>query len=367
MQAEPSTVGVEEEFLLVDPSSGAPVGRNVEVARTANDIGVGVQLELSGCQVETRTGIHTRSPALLRELRHLRRDIAFCAEKNDTRLLAVAASPTVPPSCPVTDTPRYRTIAANFGMLTHRQALCGCHVHIGVPDREIAVQVSNFLRPQLPLFLALTANSAIHGGVDTGFASWRNIQWRRWPSAGPPPHFESIDQYDALVQMMLASGTILDRKMVYWDVRPSTTYPTVEIRISDVPATVEETALLATLVHATVLTARDALAHGRTAPPVAPELLHAAYWRAAQTGLTGGLVDPVDGRVAPAMAVLDDFVARLSPALDLLGERGFVAETLATVRARGNGAVRQAEAFRRRLRAEDVVVALAEATLESCV
>jgi carboxylate-amine ligase len=97
----------------------------------------------------------------------------------------VALPPTVPHKFPVTDTPRFRRIAEEFGMLAHEQGLCGCHVHVGVPDREIAIQVGNFLHSWLPLFLALTANSAIYRSAETGFASWRNILWRRWPSAGP--------------------------------------------------------------------------------------------------------------------------------------------------------------------------------------
>jgi carboxylate-amine ligase len=155
--------------------------------------------------------------------------------------------------------------------------------------------------------------------------------------------------------------------MVYWDVRPSATYPTVEIRISDIPATVEETALLATLVRATVMTARAALARGRTAPPVAPEFLHAAYWRAAHTGLTGVLLDPVDGRVAPARELLTELVDRIGPALNQLGERDAVTASLAAIFARGNGAMRQLRAFRRRRRPADVIAELAEATVAGCV
>ncbi|MBF6331274.1 glutamate--cysteine ligase [Nocardia transvalensis] len=363
---DPPTVGVEEEFLLVDPGTAVPAPMNVEVAHTATDVGLELGLELSRCQIETRTRVHTDSAKLLRELRDLRRTSAACAEKNGTRMLAAALPPTVPVPLSVTDTPRYRRIADGFGVLAQEQGLCGCHVHVGVPDRAVAVEVSNFLRARLPLFLALTANSAIYRGADTGFASWRNIQWRRWPSAGPPPHFTSVDHYDTLVQTMLSSGVILDPAMVYWDIRPSHTYPTVEIRISDVPATADETILLATLIRAAVMTARTASADGPAAPPVAPELLHAAYWRAAHTGVSGNLLDPTDGRIAPARTLFVEFVDDIGPALDRLGDHRLVIDSLATIFARGNGAVRQRCSFGRRQRAEDVVSALAEATVENC-
>ncbi|MFQ6394398.1 glutamate--cysteine ligase [Nocardia sp. KC 131] len=366
MDAYSATFGVEEEFLLADPRTGAPVAKNVAVAQTAAELGIGLQLELTSCQVETNTAVHINATELRDELRDLRRSIASCAEKNDARLLAVAIPPTVPHTFPITDTPRYRRMSADFGLLAHEQGLCGCHVHVGVPDREVALQVGNFLRPWLPLFLALTANSAIYRGAETGFASWRSILWRRWPSAGPPPYFRSVGDYDAMVAMMLSSGSIFDEKMVYWDVRPSTSFPTVEVRVSDIPATVEETALLATLIRATVQMARKSLAQGQTAPPVTAEILRAAYWKAARSGLDGDSLDPADGHVRPAVAQLAKLVEHIEPALEELGERAFVADSMAAVLARGNGATRQLNAFRGRHDVDDVVAELAAATLQGC-
>ncbi|WP_028477795.1 glutamate--cysteine ligase [Nocardia sp. CNY236] len=360
------TVGVEEEFLLADPRTGAPLARNVEVARTAEHVGVDLQLELTRCQVEASTGVHTEIGTLQQQLRDLRRSVASCAEHNDGRLLAVGIPPTVPHEFPVTDTPRYRRIAQNFGLLAHEQGLSGCHVHIGVPDSETAIQVSNYLRPWLPQLLAMTANSAIYRGTETGFASWRSILWRRWPSAGPPPYFESADDYEGMVAMMLNSGSILDKQMVYWDVRPSVAFPTVEVRVSDIPATVEETALLAALVRAIVVMARKSLADGRLAPAVSAEVLRAAYWKAARSGLVGDGVDPHDGEVAPVPTLLSRLIDHAAPALEATGDRQFVDEAFARLLIRGNGACRQVAAFRARGEIGDVIAEVARATLEGC-
>ncbi|WP_040838234.1 glutamate--cysteine ligase 2 [Nocardia brevicatena] len=362
MDAAELTVGVEEEFLLVDPVTGVPVAKNVDVAHTAEQAGVDLQLELSGCQVETSTGIHTESATLLEEVYRLRRTAACCAAKNDARLLAVAIPPTVPTRLPITESPRYRRIADNFGILAQEPGLCGCHVHVGVPDRETAVQVGNYLRPWLPLLLALTANSSIYRGAETGYASWRSILWRRWPSAGPPPYFACVADYDAMVEMMLSSGSILDRAMVYWDVRPSASFPTVEVRVSDVPATVTETALLATMVRAIVMTARHSLERGDTAPELSAEILRAAYWRAARSGLDGDGLDPLSGRVAPMRALVSRLMDHIIPALEELGGKVFVTDGLAHLLAEGNGAHRQAAALRRRGRLGDVITALSELT-----
>ena len=194
------TFGVEEEFLLVDPDTGEPVARNEAVARLAEARGVELQLELTSCQVETATDVANTSDELRTELTRLRRIAAEAAEADGARLLAVGLPPTVPHEFPITDKPRYRQIAERFGMIAHEQGICGCHVHVAVPDRDAAIQVGNRLRPWLPLLLALTANSAVYRNTDTGYASWRSILWQRWPSAGPPPQFESADEYDAVVQ-----------------------------------------------------------------------------------------------------------------------------------------------------------------------
>ncbi|WP_454196518.1 carboxylate-amine ligase [Nocardia sp. Marseille-Q1738] len=361
-----ATVGVEEEFLLVDPRTGAPMARNVEVARTAEDIGIDLQLELTRCQVEANTAVHTDIAALHRQLRELRRGVSSCAEQNDARLLAVGIPPTVPHEYPVTPTPRYKRIEENYGLLAHEQGLSGCHVHIGIPDCETAIQVSNYLRPWLPQLLAMTANSAIYRGTETGFASWRSILWRRWPSAGPPPYFESARDYEAMVAMMLNSGSILDKQMVYWDVRPSVSFPTVEIRVSDIPATVEETALLAALVRAIVVMARKSLAEGHVAPAVPAEVLRAAYWKAARSGLVGDGVDPHDGQVAPIRTLLRRLIDYAAPALEEAGDREFVDEAFARLLARGNGAFRQLAALRAHGEVDDVVEEVARATLEGC-
>ncbi|HZQ31655.1 MAG TPA: glutamate--cysteine ligase, partial [Mycobacterium sp.] len=213
------TVGVEEEFLLVDPDTGEPVAANHAVARQARAQGVELQLELTSCQVETTTGVVDTSGELRAQLRRLRGVAADAASACGTTLLAVGLPPSVPHHFPVTDTTRYRRIAQNFGMIAHEQGICGCHVHVAVPDRRAAIAASNWVRPWLPTLLALTANSAVYRGTDTGYASWRAILWARWPSAGPPPYFESVADYDATVAMLLDTGAVLDDHMIYWDVR----------------------------------------------------------------------------------------------------------------------------------------------------
>lgn len=358
------SVGVEEEFLLVDPLTGEPVPRNADVARYAGERGVDLQLELTTCQVETATDKADTSSQLREQITRLRRLAADASSAAGATLLAVGLPPTVPHRFPITDTPRYHQIAERFGMIAHEQGICGCHVHVEVPDRDAAIAVSNRLRPWLPLLLALTANSAIYRNADTGYASWRSVLWARWPSAGPPPHLESAAHYDAVVAMMLDAGAMLDDGMVYWDVRPSNKFPTLEVRVADVPATAAETVLLATLVRASVMTALAAHERGEPTPRVDDHALRAAYWKAAHDGLDGQVIDVFErGASAPTSRVLGQWLAVLQPALDELGDAEWVHSELGRILQEGNGAMRQRRVWQERGDIADVVAEAAAATL----
>ncbi len=358
------TIGVEEEFLLADPTTGEPVAVNKAVAGHAAKHGVKLQLEMTSCQIETTTDPTSSSGELRSELIRLRRVAAEGAEVSGARLLAVALPPTMHHELPITDTPRYREITDKFGMLAHEGGNCGCHVHVAVPSREAAIRVSNWLRPWLPLLLALTANSAVYRDTDTGYASWRWELWARWPSAGPPPHFDSVDEYDAVVRMLREAGALLDNGMVYWDVRLSARFPTIEVRVADIPATVAETVLLATLIRAAVMTGFDDESRGEGMPPLAAHALKAAYWKSARDGLDGDAIDLAESHaVAPARVLLAGLVDYVRPALEALGDYDIVRSELARIIEQGNGAMRQRRAFQRRGEVADVIAELSTATL----
>ncbi|WP_135458086.1 glutamate--cysteine ligase [Mycobacterium sp. DL99] len=358
------TVGVEEEFLLIDLQRGEPIARNKQVAASAAEHGVDLQLELTSCQIETTTDVMDSSSALRSELTRLRRIATDAAAASGAQLLAAALPPTVPHKFPVTPTARYRRIAHRFGMIAHEQGICGCHVHVAVPDREAAIHVSNWLRPWLHVLLALTANSAIYRNTDSGYASFRSVLWSRWPSSGPPPYFDSVAQYDAAVAMLERAGAALDDGMIYWDVRPSANFPTVEVRVCDVPATVAETVLVATLIRAGVMTALHAYDAGESVPHLADYQIRAAHWEAAHDGLNGDCIDLLgDQSPVPARELLGRFVETVRPALLQLGDYDMVRGELGRVVAEGNGAMRQRRAWRRRGEIADVIGELAAAVI----
>ncbi|MFC9553961.1 glutamate--cysteine ligase [Rhodococcus sp. NPDC056960] len=297
------TVGVEEEYVVVDPATGTPVPGNSAVAAAGRALDADLQLKLSQCQIETATPVCTGTTKLRTELCLARGRAAAAATEAGARLLATGVPPLGPAPRTITDRPRYRHLAEHFGLLGY-QVICGC-----LRDRDLAASVSNHLRPWLPTLLALTANSPIVGGEDTGYASWRHVLWARWPSAGPPPVFDSADHYDTVVAELLAQQAILDSAMIYWDVRLSA----VEVRIADVPATVEETVLLATPIRGLVSTAITDVRLGRTTAPASGHRLKAAYWRAARDGIGGHAVDVRSGRLVVATEPIRRLLEHVRP------------------------------------------------------
>ncbi|GIE94198.1 carboxylate-amine ligase [Paractinoplanes rishiriensis] len=347
------TVGVEEEFLLLDPATGenAPVADRVYPA-LPDELRGRSRVEFRPSMVEMVTGVCTGLDEVRRQLREQRAGAAAAAKGAGARLVAVGATPVAEPYRTPPGNPRFAAITRHYGPIARDPSVCGCHVHVGVPDRETAVQVCNHLRGWLPVVQAMMANSPLHEGADTGFASWRSAQLERWPCVGPWPRSASAADYDRTVAAMVASGALLDDSMALWYVKPSAAYPTVEVRIGDVCPAADDAVLVAGLVRALVGTARADIAAGRRAPVVPDELLRAAHWNAARTGLDGTLLDPSGRRSRPAWEVVDLLVARAGPALRRHGDAEIVADGLDRIRREGTGAARQ-----RRVLAETGAVA----------
>ncbi|MCW2877836.1 MAG: putative enzyme [Sphaerisporangium sp.] len=350
-------VGVEEEYLVVDPVTRevAPHGPAI-VERAAAELGEQVGTEITRFQVEAKTAPCSSIAELEGQLRRMRAAVAAAAREEGLALVASGTpvlGEAVPP--PITDHPRYGVGIATYRGLHDEQSICAGHVHVHLPDRERAVLVGNHLRPWLPVLVALMANSPFWAGRDTGYASWRTLSWGKWPVAGPPPYFASLAEFDELIGALTESGALVDPGTIFWDVRPSARLPTIEVRVTDVPATAEESALLAAVVRALVLVSLDRVERGDPGPALSGERLRVAYWRAARDGLDGHGVDPLTGRLRPAADLLSVLLRHIEPALEGTGDLDLVTRRLERLRAAGTGAARQRAAHDRRGRPADVV------------
>ncbi|MEU9256095.1 glutamate--cysteine ligase [Streptomyces sp. NPDC048270] len=345
------TVGVEEEYLLVDPVTLLPAPLVEEVRATA---GLGaapladareVQDELLQAQIEVATPVCEALDEVGGHLLRLRHAVASAAQANGCRIAASGAAPLrdVEP-VPVTGRPRYLRMRGEARQLVDEQLICGMHVHVGIPDRETGVAVLNRLRIWLPTLLAMSANSPLWDGRATGFASWRTIIFGRWPVSGPVPRFAGLADYEARAEALLASGVIADRGQLYWQARLSETYPTVEVRCCDVQLDADEAVMLAGIVRALVTTAIADEQAGVAPVHWQPEILQAATWHAARHGLSSTLLDP-DGRPRSSGDALCMLLRHIGPALEESGDLREVNSLVHRLLRRGTPADRQRRAF----------------------
>jgi carboxylate-amine ligase len=195
------------------------------------------------------------------------------------------------------------------------------------------------------VILALSANSPFQNGRDTGYASYRAQLWQRWPSAGPTEPFGTAERYHALVRSMVDTGVLLDDGMIYFDARLSHRYPTVEIRVADVCADLNDTLVVAALCRALVDTASNEAAEGKAAPELPTTLLRLAMWQASHDGLSGMLLDPVSRRPRPAFDVVADLVAHVSASLEAFGDLDRVMAGVDRLARVGTGAAVQRSTF----------------------
>lgn len=362
--AEEWTLGVEEEFQLLDATTGDLRPESAAVLRSAGQIlGEEVQPELLRSQVEIATPICRTLDEVSSELRRLRELVGEAAAGEGCRLGAAGTHPfAVWQDQKITAKERYLDLADEFQQVARETMIFGLHVHVGIADPDLTIEVMNRVRPWLGALVALGANSPFWAGVDTGYASYRTEVFRRFPMTGTPQRLHGRRDYDQLVRTLVATGAITDATKLYWDIRPSARFPTLEFRVTDVCLRVHETVALAGLIRALARTAADDAAAGLPLVDPRPEVLEAAIWRAARFGMEGELIDPVAGCSRPAA----DFIGRVlqvaSGALCAAGDAEVVRTAVDRLICEGTGAARQRAAYARRGHFGDVVDLIAEET-----
>ncbi|WP_431899890.1 carboxylate-amine ligase [Nonomuraea sp. bgisy101] len=350
------TFGVEEEFLLVDGATRRTVSRAGALLARAGEHpwggeGGGYHAEMFDTQVEAATGTCDELGQLRHQLRQAREHLAGVAEGEGLHLVSTGTPVLQGPAPVLAPGERFKRIRRMHAGVVADYQSCGCHVHVGVEDRDTAVAVVNHLRPWLPTLLALSANSPFDHGRDSGYASWRMMEQARFPGSGVPPWFATAADYQLRLERLIDCGVLADPAMTVWLARPSSRLPTVEIRAADAAATVDEAILQAALTRALVGTALADLALGREAPRVDGSILAAAVWSAARHGLDGPGVDPFEERSVPAVHLLDLLLGRVRDALEVSGDLAEVTTLVAGTRQHGTGAVRQRTAAARGRRA----------------
>ncbi|MER5717935.1 glutamate--cysteine ligase [Streptomyces sp. NPDC002132] len=353
------TVGVEEELLLVDPETGEPRAMSAAVLARAerDEAEEGVfEKELHDQMLEFATHPQSGMAELSEEIVRIRAEAARHAGEIGCAVAALATSP-LPVLPSVGMNRRYQWMAEHYGIATREQLVCGCHVHVSVDSDDEGVAVVDRIRPWLSVLLALSANSPFWQGNESGYSSYRSRVWERWPSAGPTELFGSAERYHRRVADMVATGTILDDGMIYFDARLSARYPTVEIRVADVCLHAGTAVLLATLARGLVETAARSWKAGEEPVDHSVSLLRLAGWQASRSGLTGELLHPATMRRAPAETVVNALLDHVSDALADSGDLDRAREGCAALLRDGNGARIQREVWERTGSLREVVTA----------
>jgi carboxylate-amine ligase len=365
---EPLTLGVEEEFLVVDRTTGALVPRSDDLLPGARKtLGEEVAPELNLCQIEVGTPVCNSLDQVRSHLIRLRQGLGAAAEDIGIGIIAAGTHPFSSWQRQQVDVSnqRYSRMDDVYQIVARQQVICGCHVHVGIDDQDLAIATMSRARPWLPVLLALSANSPFWQGLDTGYASYRLQVWQRWPTSGMPPELQTREEFDDLVGALESIDAIEDATFLYWYVRPSIRYPTLEFRVCDVCLDVEETVAVAGLVRSLAWTCAQEALRNEEPNPARLQVMEASTWRAARYGLSSMLVSPLTLTARPAALVVSELLDYVRKGLEAHGDWNEVSDLVNRVLARGNGASRQRMAFGRRHNGHDVVNHILEETIPS--
>src|SRR5918997_4942243 len=349
------TVGVEEEFQLVDPSTRelTPAIEGVIGASLENTERIAPEL-FQDC-VEMRTSVFLSVADLARELPALRRWVAKAANKAGVEIAASGLHPISDPfSQRFTRGERYERMEGELGALARLQIIYALHVHVAVADEERAIRATNALLRHVPLFVALSANSPFWNGMDTRFASARVKIRDASPRSGLPPTFRSWEEFEEYTGALVAMGNIPDFSWFWWDVRPHPRLGTVELRVPDVQADPDYVAPLAALTQCLVATAEDTT-------PADARYVSENKSRAIRRGLDARLYDFETKEEKGARETASSLVARLRPVSQDLGCETEL-EGVLEILHRGTGADLQRAVYEKHGSLEDVVDYLIETT-----
>ena len=362
----PFTLGVEEEFQIVDPTTWELRSHVSELmASSASAFGDLVKPEMHQSIIEVGTKICSGVQELAEEIIKNRRSLADAAERVGLR---VAAAGTHPFSSwtdqVISHGERYQNIVEELQQLARSLLIFGLHVHVGIPDRSLAIELMNEARYFLPHLLALSTSSPFWMGRDTGLKSYRTMVFRRFPRTGIPDRFQSWSEYQEYVDLLVQLHALEDAKKIWWDIRPHPLFETLEFRICDVPTAPRATIAIAALIQAIVVKLYRLRTQNLGFRLYQRRLIEENKWRAARWGLDGKLIDFGKRREVPMRDLALELLEVVDDVLDELGSRREV-EYIRTIVRDGTSAERQLHVYRETGDLRAVVRSIVEETRDS--
>ncbi len=343
------TIGIEEEYQTVDPES-FDLRSHIQtelMAQGKRVLNEKVKAEMHQSVVEVGTGVCHDITEARQDIVNLRRQMLRLAGQNGLLLVAGATHPFADWRVQdISPDERYLQVVEDMQLVARANLIFGLHVHVGIEDRETAIHLMNQVRYFLPHLLALSTNSPFWLGMNTGLKSYRCKVFDKFPRTNIPDHFNSWADYESFVNLLIRTNCIDNAKKIWWDVRPHPFFPTIEVRICDLPIRVDETLAIAALIQATVYKLWQLHARNQAWRPYSRALIMENKWRAARYGIDGALIDFGRETELPERELLEEYLAFVDDVLDELGSRREV-EHVRWIMEHGSGADRQLAEFAR--------------------
>lgn len=364
MGAQPYTIGIEEEYQIVDPTTGelhSHVLQMMEEGRQS--LGDRIKPEMHQAVIEIGTGICKDIKAAREDLLNARDTVHTVARHAGLAMVAAATHPFSDWRVQdITQHERYKEIVEDLQDIARANLIFGLHVHIGLNDRDLAIDIMNAARYFLPHMLALSSNSPFWLGRKTGFKSTRATIFKRFPRTGIPDYFSSNAEYESYINLLIKTGCIDNGRKIWWDVRPHPIFDTLEFRICDIPTHAEDTLALAALCQAIVAKLVWLQEKNLGFRLYRRALIEENKWRAARYGLDGRLIDFGKKEEVPVRRLVEEILEFVDDVVDDLGSRKAL-EHLLEISRRGTGADQQIRIYEETNDLKKVVDYLIDATL----
>jgi carboxylate-amine ligase len=354
--SEPSfTIGVEEEYLLVDRETRDLLSDPPQAMldECVAQLGSQVTPEFMRAQIEVGTRVCNSIAEVREDLSRLRRTLTEIGARYGCAPIAASTHPFASwQRQKHTDKDRYNTLAEDMQVVARRLLTCGMHVHIGIEDDDLRIELLNQLPYFLPHLLTLSTSSPFWGGEDTGLKSYRLSVFDELPRTGPPESFSSYAEYQRTVATLVQAGLLEDGTKLWWDVRPSARFPTLEMRITDMCPYLTDAVSIAAIFQCLcrmIWRLRSENKRWRAYPRM---LIAENRWRAQRYGLDEGLVDFGKGAIVPYRDLLEEIIGMVGEDADLLGCRSEI-ESARQIVFRGTSAHRQLAAYKEAIASEE--------------
>lgn len=342
MKAPSLTLGIEEEYQVVDPETRELNSYVTEILEDDRVVLENIHPELHASTLEVASRVCSDLGEAREELVRLRRSVGDLARESGLEIMSAGTHPSASwLQQDITPLARFRDIREDMAELAQRTLIFGLHVHVGIEDREFLVDAMNVSRYFLPHFLCLSTSSPFWQGRDTGLKSYRSVVWENFPRTGIPPELSSWSDYERMMDTLVTTGCIEDGTKIWWDARPNWNHPTLEFRICDACPRLDEVLCIAGLFQALVLKLWRLRRSNLTFRRYPRSLVEENKWRAVRYGLDGRLIDFGREEELPARTLVRELIEDfLADPIDELGIRGEI-EHAYRIMEEGTSAERQ--------------------------